>query len=293
MAEVESLKKYTASQLKQWLTKLNKKTTGNKSELLLRLMSIPENERGELPTQDTENNNDADVHNLTSQTMDEQSDEHVDDYYDSNTTDADREDADIVDNEMGKKKTKKYENNEKETITSANAIAMKSAATTRDGDKKWSMMKREIDILKREMEIQKRENELLKFENECLRSKQRNDESDNNTSVQQNFVVMKELLAEFTGEGDYFTHWESQLNNIKDAYNLDEKNMKLLISCRLKGNALKWFHSRSDVTITPVEVLLREMKMFADHTSRLSLKRKLEARKWLLLKTYISNSTQK
>lgn len=45
----EMFKVYTASQLKKWLQQLGQRTTGSKSELVLRLLSVPENERGEFP----------------------------------------------------------------------------------------------------------------------------------------------------------------------------------------------------------------------------------------------------
>lgn len=96
------------------------------------------------------------------------------------------------------------------------------------------------------------------------------------------------MLANFSGEdGDCFSHWEGQLKNFIAAYNLEDNNTRVLISCRFKGKALKWFHSWPDLMTVPPSQLIKEMgEMFVDHTSRVTRKRAFEARKWLTSETF-------
>lgn len=57
--------------------------------------------------------------------------------------------------------------------------------------------------------------------------------------------------------------------------------MRALISNKLKGKALKWLHSRPDLMTLPIANLLTDMKsLFEDKSSRLTLKRGFENRKW-------------
>lgn len=96
-----------------------------------------------------------------------------------------------------------------------------------------------------------------------------------------NFMLAKEIIPDFTGNGDYFQQWEAQLKSVQTAYVLDENNTKALISIKLKGRALKWFYSRSDIMSMSVANLLGEMRMlFEDRSSRLALMKEFEGRKW-------------
>lgn len=78
-----------------------------------------------------------------------------------------------------------------------------------------------------------------------------------------------EILAHIDGSSDMFESWENQVRWLKNAYNLSERNTKNLIVARLKGNALHWFHSRSEYIALPCEKLLVQIKaMFHDEKEK-------------------------
>lgn len=94
-------------------------------------------------------------------------------------------------------------------------------------------------------------------------------------------MLSKEIIADFTGNGESFHHWVTQFYSVANTYNLNENLMKALISTKLKGRSLRWFYSRSDAMSLSVENLLAEMELlFEDRSSRLVLAKEFEARKW-------------
>jgi len=84
-------------------------------------------------------------------------------------------------------------------------------------------------------------------------------------------------LPEFDATDNTFWRWKNQLQLLKNAYQLDD-NAKVLISSRLKGQALTWFYSKAEY-LTLSENLLEEMQqMFDLRPGKLSLRKAFEAR---------------
>lgn len=68
---------------------------------------------------------------------------------------------------------------------------------------------------------------------------------------------------------------------VKDTYQLDDNSARTLISAKLKGKALSWFHSKPEHLTLNIEALLHEMEqMFDLRPSKLSLRKEFEARVW-------------
>ena len=64
-------------------------------------------------------------------------------------------------------------------------------------------------------------------------------------------------------------------------YNLDDNATKVLISSRLKGRALNWFHSKVEHLAWSIPDLLRDMQqMFDFRPAKLTLRKEFEARMW-------------
>ncbi|XP_054090326.1 uncharacterized protein LOC128922742 [Zeugodacus cucurbitae] len=126
-------------------------------------------------------------------------------------------------------------------------------------------------LLKVELELLKRENELLKRD----------------ISNKQKFTDVKDLISDFSGSGECFKLWQTQLKNIPGVYQLNDNNTRALIATKLKGNALKWLHSRSDLILMPIDKFLIEMSsLFEEKTSNLMLKKKFETRQWLTTESF-------
>jgi len=54
-----------------------------------------------------------------------------------------------------------------------------------------------------------------------------------------------DLLSEFHGDETYWK-WEKHVQLLRMTYSLDDNSSRVLISSRLKENALNWFHSKPD-----------------------------------------------
>lgn len=62
---------------------------------------------------------------------------------------------------------------------------------------------------------------------------------------------------------------------------MNENSTRILISSRLKGRALSWFHSKVEYLTLDMEGLLKEMEqMFDLCPGRLTLRKEFEARIW-------------
>lgn len=90
---------------------------------------------------------------------------------------------------------------------------------------------------------------------------------------------MKELLSDFDGSNVSFKKWQKQFRLLCTMYRLDDDHARLLMSTKLRGQALQWFQSKSEYIAMDVENLLRELTVIFDHCqTRLSLRRKFEDR---------------
>ncbi|XP_055921593.1 uncharacterized protein LOC129952793 isoform X2 [Eupeodes corollae] len=273
MADVEFFKKYTVSQLKAWLSALGLRTSGNKAELVLRLLEVPQQLRNN--TESVTNTDEDDGENNETENEAEGNEDNDDENgaeNDSNVDDGDEEDELEGENEIVADKNGEKKKNE--------AVAEKNKKKSAYDNKR---MEKEIELLKREMELKKRENEMLKKENEYLKN-------DRQTSVErkgENIGQIKDLIGSFGGTGDSFEHFEKQLRNIRAAYELNDSSMRILISLKLKDKALRWFHSKDNIVTVVFDELMAEMKqIFDDRSSQVQQKRVFELKKWLQNETF-------
>lgn len=58
--------------------------------------------------------------------------------------------------------------------------------------------------------------------------------------------AIADLLNYFHGNGDSFEGWEKQVRLLKTTYELDEKEVKILMCTRLKEKASEWSHSEPE-----------------------------------------------
>ena len=88
-------------------------------------------------------------------------------------------------------------------------------------------------------------------------------------------------MSEFNGSDKDFSDWEKQVLLLSATYELDDNCAKILISSKLKGNALEWFHSKSEHIEMSMDNLLTEMRRMFDHRpKKLERRRIFEERKW-------------
>ncbi|KAL6419642.1 hypothetical protein ACFW04_011305 [Cataglyphis niger] len=94
------------------------------------------------------------------------------------------------------------------------------------------LLRREKLLMQREIDIMRQENELLRATPTSMHEIARSQRS----SV--NIKMVSELLNEYSGVDQDFTKWEAQLQLLKDAYELDDNLIKVLIGSQLREKAL-------------------------------------------------------
>lgn len=133
----------------------------------------------------------------------------------------------------------------------------------------------------RERELMRRELELLRRENEMLRRSPRESNVSNTPRPTTSVKNISELLGEYNGSSEEFERWKAQIDLLRNTYELDENTSKILVGSKLKGKALRWYHSRANHLALNVEELLQEMRaMFDQPLGRLEARKKFEAREW-------------
>ena len=96
-----------------------------------------------------------------------------------------------------------------------------------------------------------------------------------------NIRSLKDLMSDFDGDGKLFTTWKQQFVLLKNSYRLDHETAQVLMSTKLKGRALTWFHSKPEhLTMTMSDLLERLTSMFDDRPKKLNLRREFESRTW-------------
>ena len=96
-----------------------------------------------------------------------------------------------------------------------------------------------------------------------------------------NLKTTGELLSEFSGSVDSYDAWSKKVELVRDSYAIEDNALKVLISTKLKGQALSWFHSRPEHIMLSVTELMNRMKAMFDHRpNKLSLRHKFEKRRW-------------
>lgn len=141
-------------------------------------------------------------------------------------------------------------------------------------------MEREIEILRREKALLERELNLVRREASITPSIE-DSNSDRVIDSRVNIRVISDLLGKFRGDCDNFEILKKQVELLRATYRLDENSTKILISLRLKNKALSWFHSKPEYLQLDAAGLLLEMsRMFGNRSSKLTLRRDFERRKW-------------
>ncbi|XP_024889023.1 uncharacterized protein LOC112465625, partial [Temnothorax curvispinosus] len=140
--------------------------------------------------------------------------------------------------------------------------------------------RREAELMDRERDLMQREIAILRRENDMLRTSPRN----NLSTVSRTPLNIKnvcEILSEYDGAGDDFERWKTQVNLLRDTYELDENAAKILVGSKLRGKAADWYSSMAEHLSMRVDRLLEKMgAMFDQPMSRLERKRIFENRVW-------------
>jgi len=149
---------------------------------------------------------------------------------------------------------------------------------------------REMEMCKREKELAERELALARAELQLLRGTQGPGMPDQERRVEQDPMIVTsklsitaiaDLLGHFNGSTGDYENWERQLTLLRRTYELTEGHTKVLISMRLKGKALEWFHSDPARIESSVDDLLCELREMFDHRpSRIELRKTFEQRVW-------------
>lgn len=117
-----------------------------------------------------------------------------------------------------------------------------------------------------------------------LKNRARETDSTNISDTEQkryDIKAIKSLLNEFDGTGGDYYKWEQQIELLREIYKLEDGTLRVLITTKLKGKALNWFHSKPEhIRLTSIE-LLKEMRgMYDRRPSRLALRKEFERRTW-------------
>lgn len=79
----------------------------------------------------------------------------------------------------------------------------------------------------------------------------------------------------------------NKVDFLQETYNLDDNATRVLITLRLKGKALSWFHSKPEHIRLSATNLLEEMKRMFDHrSSKMALRKEFERRTWQVGETF-------
>ena len=162
-----------------------------------------------------------------------------------------------------------------------------SEETEQSEDGASDLIKREMELCRREKEVAELELSLMRqqFNNLRLANNQQNtidfNVQNNRERERVNLSELKDLENIFDDSDGNYASWEKQVKYVKTVYNLSEGKTKALLSARLKGKALEWFHSQPENLKSSLEDHLKEMKVMFNYKPRKLASRKLfEGRYW-------------
>lgn len=113
--------------------------------------------------------------------------------------------------------------------------------------------------------------------------------NDIETSSRLNITSIIELLGNFDGRSDMYETWERQVIFLKNTYKLTDDVAKVMIGSRLKGKALEFLHSRAEYITLPVDDFLVKLRnMFNHRPSRVQARKQFEQRVWKRDETFSS-----
>ncbi|CAK9796129.1 Zinc finger protein GIS2 [Anthophora plagiata] len=164
------------------------------------------------------------------------------------------------------------------------SISMETAQSARESSAvprtDTSLADREVEILRRERDVLQKELELMRRER-VLATTPQSAESNATARATTSIRTIADLLNEFSGAGNTFRIWERQVQHLRKMYGLDDCATVTIITLRLRGKALKWFHSQPSLMELPASVLLEEIRKMFDHrVDRLAVRREFERRTW-------------
>ncbi|XP_011160095.1 uncharacterized protein LOC105196067 isoform X2 [Solenopsis invicta] len=138
-------------------------------------------------------------------------------------------------------------------------------------------------FIQRELELLRQERELLRKEIQILKRQRTSYLEDSTIAMQStiglNIKMVSELLPEFSDETGDFRTWRQHLDLLRKTYQLEDSAIKILLSLRLKGKALKWFYAKEKHL--EIAEFLDSMSSSIDHRpSQLTLWKRFENRLW-------------
>ncbi|XP_043496498.1 uncharacterized protein LOC122520506 [Polistes fuscatus] len=93
--------------------------------------------------------------------------------------------------------------------------------------------------------------------------------------------VISDMIDVFDGSVGTFTVWERRVRYIQRMHQLRDTEIVMIISLKLRGKALRWFHSKPEFVTYGMEELLAAIgKMFSSRQSVITLRRQFEERRW-------------
>ncbi|KAI4480836.1 hypothetical protein M0804_009933 [Polistes exclamans] len=132
----------------------------------------------------------------------------------------------------------------------------------------------EVESLRRQVEVLMREVEQLRGIPE-----QRPRVNDRHREV--SLSVISDMIDVFDGSVGTFTVWERRVRYIQRMHQLRDTEIVMIISLKLRGKALRWFHSKPEFVTYGMEELLAAIeKMFSSRQSIITLKKQFEERRW-------------
>ena len=169
-------------------------------------------------------------------------------------------------------------------------------------DRERQNIQRELEISRKEKALAERELELVRRELATLQSEHlrqstnREDSSVNNSdssAIPQffqsrvNITAIADLLHYFDGKSEDYETWEKQIRFLKTTYKLEDDLAKIILGMRLKGKAHEWFHSKPEYISLTFESLLVELRsMFCHRLNKMVIRRKFEDRIWKKNETF-------
>ncbi|XP_043478302.1 uncharacterized protein LOC122508807, partial [Leptopilina heterotoma] len=143
----------------------------------------------------------------------------------------------------------------------------------RNNEREMELLRRERDLMAKELELTRREMEILRQTPTHLTNQQ--------PTRHININSLKDLLSDFEGTGAELRRWKEQFQLVLTTYGLDDDHGRLLMGAKLKGKALRWFHSKPEFIRMPLNDVLKKFSTMFDHQQdRLTLRKKFESRNW-------------
>ncbi|XP_015433583.1 PREDICTED: uncharacterized protein LOC107189537 [Dufourea novaeangliae] len=153
---------------------------------------------------------------------------------------------------------------------------------TDEDPRERATLRRELELCRRERAVAERELELVRRRVDDLGEgpNRRNEQAaDGRDKVA--LSELTELIGVFDGSEGEFANWEKRIRFVKNTYSLTEEKTKVLMSAKMKGKALEWFHSRPEILELTLNDLFNKMKGMFDHRPRkLALRKQFEDRMW-------------